>query len=308
MTLQKKFLLGLAVVLFTLFFVEGPGYYAPRSLKAFWNLGHIGFYAILISLVPWQAAVLKNRHWFILLLAVIVFCGITGTFIELAQYGFDRDVDWQDIVRDILGGLLGFLFSPIKNTLTKSTLLALKIIVLCFLLVQLFPVGFALYDESLARRQFPLLADFETTSELDRWQSGNRIQIVEQPTVHGQKSLRIELGTELYSGISLNHFPGNWSGYQTLEFHIYNPDEKPIHITCRINDYEHRLGDQRYQDRYNRRFTLTSGWNKIIIDIDDIVQAPAQRQLAIHEVNNFGLFVVREPAPRTIYLDYLRLN
>ncbi len=43
---------------------------------------------------------------------------------------------------------------------------------LLFLAIELFPVGFALYDESLAREQFPVMADFETASELDRWQGG----------------------------------------------------------------------------------------------------------------------------------------
>ena len=307
-TKRKLFFYSLAVLLLVLFFVDGPGYHAPRSIKAIWNLGHIGFFAILVTLIHWQSRIFATRHWLLRFLMVVVLCGALGTFIELIQYGVGRDVDLHDVFRDILGGVLGFVFLPINKTIANSFLYSLQIAALFLLAIELFPVGFALYDESLAREQFPVLADFETTSELDRWQGGASFEIVDQPTVSGQKSLRIDLGTEQYSGIRLKFFPGNWQDYQTLKFNIYNPDKTPLPIVCRIHDLQHTRGEQLYEDRFNRRFILVPGWNEVAIVIQDIIQSPATRQLSIQDIDAIGLFVVRQPQPRSIYLDYMRLE
>ena len=308
MTKRTVILYSFAVLLLALFFVDGPSYQAPRSLKAIWNLGHIGFFAVLVTLIPWQSPILKNRHWLVLFSMVILLCGLLGALIELGQYGIDRDVDWQDVYRDILGGVLGFVFSPIIKTIANSFLYSLRIATLILIVIELFPVGFALYDESLARNQFPILADFESSSELDRWQGGASFEIVAQPTVSGEKSLRIDLGTERYSGVNLKYFPGNWQNYQALRFNIYNPDEIPLTITCRIHDLQHSRGYHLYNDRFNRRFVLAPGWNEIAIAIEDIIQSAKTRQISIQEIDGIGLFVARLPAPRSIYLDSMRLE
>lgn len=308
MTKREIFSYSLLALLLLLFFIDGPGYEAPRSIKAIWNLGHIIFFALLVTLIPWQSRTLQTRHWLLHFLMVVVLCGALGTLVELVQYGVDRDVDLNDVFRDILGGVLGFVFSPIKKTIANSFLYTLRIATLFFLAIELFPVGFALYDEALAREQFPVLADFETASELDRWQGGASFEIEEQPIIRGQKSLRIDLGTEQYSGIKLKYFPGNWQDYQTLKFNIYNPDKTPLAITCRIHDLQHTRGEQLYNDRFNRRFILTPGWNEVAITIRDIIQSPKTRQLSIQDISAIGLFVVRQPLPRSIYLDYMRLE
>ena len=47
MAVSKQLILILFLIgLFALFFVGGPGYYAPPYVKAVWNLGHILFFAL----------------------------------------------------------------------------------------------------------------------------------------------------------------------------------------------------------------------------------------------------------------------
>jgi len=308
MTKRKAILYSFAALLLALFFVGGPDNQAPRSIDAIWNLGHIVFFALLVTLIPWQSRALAARHWLFHFLVVVVLSAALGTLIELIQYGVGRDADLQDVFRDILGGVLVFVFAPIKKTMANSFLYSLRIAALLLLAIELFPVSFALYDEMLAREQFPILANFETTSELDRWRGNASFKIVEQPAASGQKSLRIDLGTERYSGVNFKYFPGNWQDYQTLKFDINNPEETPLTIICRIHDLQHTRGEQLYSDRYNRRFILAPGWNEIAIAIQDIIQSPATRELSIEDINAIGLFVSHLTEPRSIYLDYLRLE
>lgn len=162
-------------------------------------------------------------------------------------------------------------------------------------------------DEHHARQQFPVLSDFESPFEIQRWHSEDDLQI--DHTVHytGRSSLRINLNTDQYSGVSLQYFPQNWQNFSQFQFCAYNPSSQPLAITCRIHDTAHTTGVQHYSDRFNRTYTLIHGWDFITMPLKDIQSAPATRFMDLGQIRGVGIFVIRLPHPRLMYIDDVQL-
>ena len=307
MQISKYIIPVILIALFILTFTGGPNYFSARSLREAWNLGHILLFALLIF---WM-----QRHWLwyqkrqviskiAIITAITLFLSVV---IELIQYFFAKGIpDLGDVRRNFAGALLAFVFT---QSLSRNWLRhGLKIFVLIWVLMEIIPTGRFLYDEYRAQRQFPVLADFESDLELTRWSGDHLFQRSEEKAASGHSALQITFGTTKYSGISLNHFPGDWSGYDTLRYDIFYPGTDTLEFTCRIHDRQHVRGTQRYADRFNRRFFLKPGWNAIAIPLRDVQKAPQDRTMDMKQIMAMGIFTVQLPEPRTVYLDYVRLE
>ncbi len=74
------------------------------------------------------------------------------------------------------------------------------------------------------KRNFPILADFESAGELGRWSGSARFFRSNQQAIRGSYALRVDMGTEQYSGVSLNYFEGDWRGFNTLSIDVFNAE------------------------------------------------------------------------------------
>jgi VanZ family protein len=307
--LKKNVLLtSSAAICFVLFFVGGPDYYSLRSYKYFWDLGHILFFSILgyLILLNWpkcsETTFLRQGIFVIF----IVIC--LGGVVELAQTGSDRTPDILDLIRDIIGGLVAISFwAPARKTISIARLRIWQAISATLVAMAFFPLTTAILDEITALKQFPVLADFESRFEIDRWTGDAEFSIDHEIYYHGKASLKIELNTSLYSGVGLKYFPENWQHYNELQLSIFNPDSEPIQLTCRIHDRQHTQGLQLYEDRFNRKFSISSGWNLIRIQLNQIENAPRKRKMAINQIQGLGIFATNLSKPKTVYVDYVRL-
>jgi hypothetical protein len=79
-------------------------------------------------------------------------------------------------------------------------------------------------------------------------------------------------------------------------------------MTCRIHDRIHVQGAQRFQDRFNRRYTIQPGWNRIHIPLLDVQQAPEGRAMDLNFIMAVGLFATRLDRLRIVFLDDIRLQ
>ena len=292
-----------------LLFAGGPDYYSPRSFKTVWDLGHILFFAILsyVILLSWSQH--KGMTFSRQAIAVMFIALILGTLIEIAQAGSRRSPDIWDVVRNLIGCMVTLsFFTPSKNSLPKSFLKALQAITFLLVISALFPAVKSITDEIVALRQFPVLSDFETPFEIDRWSGDSKFAVDPTFSYHGRSSLRVALNTSLYSGVSLRFFPGNWLKYKYLQFSIYNPEDQPIKVTCRINDTRHRLGKQTYDDRYNQMFPLTNGWNIISVPLERVAGSPKSRKMDLAKVQELGVFTTGLRRPKVLYIDYVLLT
>lgn len=242
-------------------------------------------------------------------ITLITITALIGVSIELLQYGTSRTPNTGDLVRDLCGTLLVLAFGPPGRRLRGGYVQRLlRTAVLLLMVTLLWPLTRSLIDEAIARYQYPLLSGFETPFELDRWQGDAGLVVEASTPLSPGKWLKLSLTTAKYSGAALKYFEGDWTPSRSLSIRFYNPDTSPLQITCRIHDLNHVDGNQEYEDRFNRRLELAPGWNRIVIDLDEVMQSPAQRNMDMRHIRGIMFFAVSLPAPRVVYLDELMLT
>lgn len=288
-----------------LLFYRGPDD-SLRSATQAWNLGHIILFAALSVIIWYHGKKFLPRKFLPLLSMLLFLTLLAGGTTEVMQIFSQRTLDIADIWRDCLGTLIAAAFLlPARTSLCSSRQRKFRFLVIFLTIITLIPLGKALIDETIARDQFPLLADFETPFEPARWEQG---EIDHQLARHGHSSLKVLLTTEQYSGDSLLYFPPDWSQYTSLHFSIHNGTETPLIIVCRLHDRFHAKSGNDYHDRFNRRLTCQPGWNDFSIPLKEIKNAPTGRKMDMTTIINLRLFTVQLQQPVTIHLDYFYLE
>lgn len=296
-------------ILLILLFSKGIGFYSQRSYKHAWDMGHVLAFSVwtCLPILLWE----DFRKWpfWKQSLLVIVSTLFLGILIEFIQVGFHRAPEAGDVARDLIGSLITIsFFSPSRKAISKFSLRSVQTCVILMLLFAMYPLARALADEYTAKDQFPLLSDFETAFEIDRWGENPGLGIDRNIASHGESSLKVPLGTELYSGVSLLYFPSDWRNFRSLKFDVFNPSDTSLTIGCRINDIQHFENGGEYTDRYNARFLLRRGWNPVTISIGDIANAPVGRIMDMSKVQMVRVYVKQLANPGIIYIDHVRLE
>ena len=302
----SHFFIALILIASSFFlFLGGPGDFASRSVRELWNLGHIAYFALLThQLISW--GVLKKfslpMQWVMYLVMTLVL----GTSIELLQYGTQRSPDVGDISRDLIGSALVLAFTPGLLVLSsEKSVRAIRLLVLVFMVMHLLPLTRASIDELNACVRFPVISDFETPFELDRWKGSAGRDVVSLESGKNEHQMKVRFGTDVYSSASMQYLAHDWSDYATLNLRIFQPDPEPLRITIRIHDELHETAAEPYQysDRFNRRFILQQGWNDIVIALSEVRLAAAKRQIELNKIRNINLFSSRLSEAREAYLE-----
>ncbi len=295
------------VVLTALLFVGGPDVDWPRSLQHAWDLGHVVLFWVagLLAL----RSPLRRLPLACQMAALLLGAALLGGATEWLQSEANRSASWDDLQRDVVGAALAFAFaSPEARKLVGWRRLAIRGAVLATLAWQVAPVVWTAVDEARARIEFPTLGDFENRFEEDRWAGESTFRITDELARSGVRSLRVDLDTTTYSGVALRHFPGDWTGYSTLVFSVFNPSTNSLDLVCKVNDRKHRRLGYEYRDRFNKVLAVLPGWNDYSISMEAIRTAPQTREMDLSEIATLQLFAVRLPTPRTIYLDRIALE
>ena len=236
---------------------------------------------------------------------------ILGFFVECMQLVISngRSPDFFDLARNQLGCLLAFSFLIKPPFLVKkASRVVLYGLLIVAIIVTLLPLSLAIFDEALALRQLPILCDFETPFEKDRWLEKKKMSIIKGVARKGDRSARVRLTTEEYSGVSLFYFPHNWQGYKWLHFSVNNPTAQHFEIVCRIHDSKHKESGLQYADRFNQYYLLQPGWNDVAISLDAVEQAPFGRKMDLGNIELLSLFVFNQDKPQVIYIDNFYLS
>lgn len=298
-------LVPLALLFAVLLFVGGPDADSLRSFRYVWGAGHLLCFGLWVYLyVSWRSDLSFKRQ----LLEVVILTFLLGGLTELIQSGIGREADWQDLEKDLIGGLLGVVFfAESRKSIPGWQLKFLQFPVLLMALWSLFPIGKVLIDDVIAWQQFPLLSGFETPLEQTRWGGSAKRKVHHDIYFSGSSSLQIRLTTQRYSGIGLKDFPQDWSKYSTVSLQVFNSDQQPLLLHFRIHDQDHSKHNNAYGDRYNASFELKPGWNHLQVSLAKVAQAPKERLLDLTRIAGMGVFVGKLDKPRTIYLDDVKL-
>jgi len=152
----------------------------------------------------------------------------------------------------------------------------------------------------------PLVLDFESDSELDRfhWKCHTLFSLSDDHVSHGQKSLKLELYPSDYPGLEPKLDNNDWRGYKAFRFAVFNPQEKEIRLTIRIDD---SLDHLQYEDRYNKTLSLKPGINQIRLSLDRLTTTGRDRKLDLENIYRVLMFVANPQEKIVLYFDYIRL-
>jgi hypothetical protein len=312
MKIHRIFSLLAMLILFTLLFMGGGDEELKlRSRNHFWNLGHIPLFMLISYFLLTAPSPLATRSFRQQCVVVVSFTFLLGVLIELMQLGVGRSMDSADLLKNGVGALLGLAFlSPGRLPLSRFTRHSLQAMAFILLTAAALPFAAALFDERQAIKNWPVLSNFEQASEIGRWSTVGDTHINLDSTIAraGRQSMKVELGTSKYEGVSLDHFPGDWSTQQKLILHVYNPAQQALTITCRVHDKTHSQSNhQHHFDRFNQSYTLNPGWNQVSISLQDLVTAPSDRLMDTRRIVSLIIFALDLDRPATLYIDEVYL-
>lgn len=299
-------LLGMLIGSSLLLFTGLPeSWHYLRSVKAAWNLGHVVYFALFTLLLNLWPLIARQQLWFRWLLSLSIAL-VLGVVIELLQYGSNRTPDPMDLIRNLLGSLLVLVFyRPFLHDVSGVVLRLWQGMVSGLMLLLLMPLLGALTDEYRGYRQFPVLSDFSSRLELQRWKGEAGIMRVKSMEHDEGHLLKVNLSTAHYSGTGMQYLEGDWSQYQWLNFRFYQPQVEALRLTIRIHDDRH---NNAYSDRFNQSYVLKQGWSTISIELDKVRHAPDSREMDMKHIRDVSFFSVKLMQPRTVYLDSLYLS
>lgn len=152
-----------------------------------------------------------------------------------------------------------------------------------------------------------VLFNFETNSELDQihWNCYTLFSLSKEHVTHGTKSLRMELYPSDYPGLTPKLVINNWHLFKTFCFDIHNPEKREIKITVRIDDQKKQPP---YANRYNKRFSLKPGPNRIHIPLDSLITSGTHRPLNLKKIHKISIFMVRPQKKYVLFIDNIHLS
>lgn len=300
----------MSVMLFTSNPIEG----GHRLYQAIWNLGHLVFFLLLTWLLLTQT-ILNKKKWLIMLLASVSVSLVLGGLIEVAQYSIGRYMELQDLLLDVLGGVLGFLvvasgLPQARRPVWLNSSLIYYSLVTAVILMALYPVFKIVLDGFHIKANLPIVANFESEAELGRWgmKHVSHFEIDEQLFSEGESSLFVQYTQGEYPAVTLEYLAANWLSYVNFNFSIHNDQQDELLIELKIFDRVHRQNGYAYDDRYNQELLLKPGWNEFQIPLIKIYKAPLNRDMDLQEMSGISLFINKPDEPKSIHLDNFYLS
>lgn len=289
-----------------------PGRHGTILVDAILDTGHVPAYASFAVLVWWAArSTGRARERTAYALAFLATLAV-GAATELLQYFGPRNADVGDLMRDLAGAVAGLLVVAARRGASlgsRRARAAALVLALGIVVAALTPTGLVLRDLAARNRSFPVILAFESGHELrfvdlrDAWLLRTPLPDSLGRGSEGRAGLLTFLPSDL-PALTVAEVVADWSGYDRLEFEATLPGSTGLVLSVRIDEVAH---DGHYGDRYDGRFTLRPGTQRVVIDLQDIATAPRTRTMDLRRMRSLTFFVERPTERRRLYLDDVRL-
>ena len=103
-----------------------------------------------------------------------------------------------------------------------------------------------------------------------------------------------------YSGAFRPALRGNWRGMSSLQAEMFWPMETPAVFALRVDD---RQGNPSYLERFQHEFSVSQGWNNIVIPVIELERTAGGRPLSLGTIRQWGVFLVSD-----VPFDYFLLG
>lgn len=262
-----------------------------RAMAEIWMAGHIMIFFLGSHLFYSLKPDFSNHPLPIQTICLVVGALFNGIVIESLQSLMPGRFP---TVKDILANITGvLLFLSLKNRKNPTRFFPLHALAASITIFLLWPMGLAILDNLIARHQFPLLASFETPLETTRFKADpGRLRVAKKYAFKGNRSLKVNLTTETYSGFSLAYMPADWRNYSYLQFAVYNPNPETVILNTRIHDTHHITAGMKHSDRFNSSFPLLpQEWTTVKITLEEVKKAPKGRNMDMSKISSAGFYV-----------------
>lgn len=237
---------------------------------------------------------------------LLMLAGMAGEYLQ--QFA-NRNPSWSDVAANT-AGLLSGLFWIASRTQSGGRRTLLAIMPLGVLTAVSINPGMEALDSVARIREFPLVASFERPRELGNWGThGSVMQQTNTWASDGQHSLQIDLQPGAYPGVAMLWPEQTWAEYGQFHLDINNPTDAPLPLIIKLQDQQHSRTGFEYEDRFHRELTIPpQSVQHVVIDLDQVKAAPAEREMNMNEINMIDIFSVDVKQPRSFLIDFLHLT
>jgi hypothetical protein len=272
--------------------------YVGRTLE---NAGHTPLFLIatLILLIVFRGDFhLEGARLYTL--AGVVGVG-AGALSEIIQKPLQRDASWEDVFADAVGVACALaLYALFDRRIGKATRAAALLVVLVCTGTYLAPIVSMTRAYLHRNGQFPVLADFASSTEL-YWVIGFGVN---RDLVRG--ALDVDFDSDLFPGVSFHEPMPDWRGFTTLVIDVENPSVDPLTLGVRVHDRGH---GRTFADRFNRHIELKATERRQLrFSLDDIRHAPRGRLMDMGHISDITLFRAAKTGSRRVRIYSLRLE
>ena len=283
-----------------LLLVPLPDNQGDRFMVYLQDFAHFPLFAmmawLLLFLFGGKSGVSLSRGFLVVVATLVV-----GLLAEFIQPFVGRTAGGRDILLGVAGGVAGVCVNlGARGARAMGVAFALVLAA-----AAAFPLVLIGRDRQAAHRDFPLLASFESRTELGRWSvHGCKISRVADRTTHGRWALKIEVeNSDNYPGLFESDSIRNLSGIKQLCFDAFVPGTAPLRIWLRMDDRINPAYSERFQDLR----TLFPGTNTICIERATIGSTPSGRSLELNRIRSWGVFFDQAQPGDVLYLDNVRV-
>ncbi len=296
-------ILILACLLLAVYFPEIT--YTSRTLARLHDFAHLPLFCFvgLIMAAIWPGGLfVQNRLRPLPALRLWLAALLAGILVELLQARQGRIPEMMDIVTDGAGAAIALLLAVgLRGKRWRWSLPPALAIVLAFAT----PAVLSAWDEELAKRQFPLLADLETRLQTDRFgPSHSRLRRITDPDSPDNHLLEVRFLPDMFPRFKLRDLPRDWSEFSAFTFTCINPEPEPFFLIVRVDDIHH---DNRPADRYTLRINLAPGRHVIEVPLAAVAVAPDTRPMDMTAIAQVTLYGYKLEEPRVLQFDDFRL-
>jgi hypothetical protein len=286
---------------------------SPHSLwaKTFLNSVHIFVFAIIAILLLNAITRLSNLNSLSTFLLALCVSIALGAMSEAAQIDGPRDASFADFVFDSLGAAGALLiFAGLRPSIVpkqsgRIAAFVSGVVVLLIALVPLLTISSA-YVWRLAIK--PSLISFESPFVNTFVRPQHAKLSVKFDSSNDAKVGQIELHRGAWPGLIIHDIWPDWTEYSKLVIEVSVPGTEALDIHVRVHDRLHTTGEQLYNDRFNKKWTLTAGAHELRIPLDSVRTAPLNREMDMSRIDGIVIFCTRKEAGRVFTLKRLYLN
>lgn len=316
----KRFLIVGGAVGILAFALVYPFPWCSRVWSELFNLAHAPSFFVAYLIVaglldPSIIGLPKSWHRILSLnaLRLMLLAGallVIGAACEFLQGFVGRSPSFSDLIANGCGLVAGVLWCLGCHRIDRGSRIGLALSAGSLLIAASWSPVSELHECYLQHHEFPLLASFERSRELNAW-NAHESQTA-QTTVwktDGVAAMQVQgAAGSVHPGANFQWPVMDCHNYGTVELDVYNPGKEQLILRINISDKLHSVSRFKPIDRFESSFTIPpAAVVHIRIALSDVRKAPAKRTMDLTQIESMNLFVVRPESDFVFMIDNVRL-